>query len=311
MKVLFTGSSSFTGFWFIKSLVKYGYEVDAIYTKKSVDNYNGIRKTRVSSLKEIANPIWNCVFGDSKFISLLEQNNYDLICHHAAHVENYKSNEFDIPAALKANTFNLLQVLDLLKQNKSKLIITGSVFEAEEGIGSDEIFSPYGLSKSMTSQIIKYHCTRKNIPLGKFIIPNPFGPFEDARFTTFLIYQWKDDKTPSVKTPLYIRDNIHISLLSEYYIKFCEKVKNMNCSHIKFNPSGYIESQGDFTRRFAENIRKHLNLSCKYELADQKEFNEPKIKLNNSDAFNHINWSEETAWKELADYYNKYLLVKN
>ena len=62
--------------------------------------------------------------------------------------------------------------------------MTGSVFEQDEGVGNAPMaaFSPYGLSKGLTAQAFRYGCGTLDVPLGKFVIPNPFGPFEEPRF---------------------------------------------------------------------------------------------------------------------------------
>ncbi len=51
MKILITGGSSFTGYWFIKELSSAGHKVYATFTKK-LDDYTGIRKLRVDELKK-------------------------------------------------------------------------------------------------------------------------------------------------------------------------------------------------------------------------------------------------------------------
>ena len=62
-----------------------------------------------------------------------------------------------------------------------RLLLTGSVFESGEGAGSQGLpdFSPYGLSKALTAQMFGYYCPRAGIGLGKFVIPNPFGPLRN------------------------------------------------------------------------------------------------------------------------------------
>ncbi len=82
-------------------------------------------------------------------------------------------------AALGNNTHNLPGVLEALKTaGCHRLLLSGSVFERGEGAGSQGLpdFSPYGLSKALTAQVFRYYCARAGIGLGKFVIPNPFGP---------------------------------------------------------------------------------------------------------------------------------------
>ena len=50
MKVLFTGASSFSGFWFVQALAKYGHEVVAVFQRQAHD-YEGLRAHRVSAWK--------------------------------------------------------------------------------------------------------------------------------------------------------------------------------------------------------------------------------------------------------------------
>src|SRR6266542_4514975 len=97
--------------------------------------------------------------------------------------------------------------------------------------------------------------------LGKFVIPNPFGPHEEPRFTSFLIKNWFAGATPAVSTPAYLSDNIHVSLLAKVYANFASNVPATGVK--KLNPSGYAETQGAFTERFAREMRRRLNLECK------------------------------------------------
>src|SRR5436190_9316160 len=87
---------------------------------------------------------------------------------------------------------------------------------------SSRAFSPYGLSKGLTWQMFRYYCEASNIPIGKFVLPNPFGPFEEPRFTAYLMDKWQGGNPAQVKTPDYIRDNCHVRLLSLAYARFAD-----------------------------------------------------------------------------------------
>jgi len=255
MKILFTGASSFTGFWFVQELASKGHEVWATFTVCDPDAYEGVREERVKKLENSCKPVWDCKFGDDKFLSIIKQNGpWDFLCHHAADVTNYKSLDFDIGSALSANTKNTKQILEeLLNHNCNNIALTGSAFEQNEGLGESPLraFSPYGLSKGLTTEVFQFWCQQLDINMGKFVIPNPFGPYEEPRFTSYLANTWLRGDTAGVNTPLYVRDNIHISLLAISYVEFIEKLHNSNTS-IKYNPSGYIESRrrDEFTTFF-------------------------------------------------------------
>ena len=305
MKVLFTGGSSFTGFWFIRELAAAGHDVTAIFRKRPDEYSDAVRCQRVVLASEASRPICGCSFGDERFLALIAEGGWDLLCHHGADVNNYKSPDFDAVAALRNNTCNLPLVLEALRNvGCRRLLLTGSVFESGEGAGSEGLpdFSPYALSKSLTAQAFGYYCARARIGLGKFVIPNPFGPFEEPKFTGYLMKGWLAGVTPACSSPAYVRDNIHVSLLAKVYARFAVEFPASGFTRI--NPSGYAESQGAFTLRLAQEMRPRLKLSCPVELKKQIDFAEPRVRINtdlpDADA---LGWDESAAWDEMARYY--------
>src|SRR5262249_30790208 len=138
--------------------------------------------------------------------------------------------------------------------------------------------------------------------LGKFVIPNPFGPYEEPRFTDLLMRCWREGKPAVVKTPRYVRDNIHVSLLAQIYCAFVSALP-LEGLH-KICPSGYAERQGAFAARFAREIGLRLKLETLLEEVRQADFAEPAIRIN-TDVVDHLehDWDEHAAWDELADYY--------
>jgi len=304
MKIIFTGSSSFTGYWFVKELASAGHEVIALFRRRPQEYPNELRSRRALALMDVCRPIFGVSFGDEAFLQLIKESKYDLFCHHAAEVTNYKSVNFNVAAAVENNTHRLPLVLDLLKDaGCTRIILTGSVFENDEGAGSGtlEAFSPYGLSKGLTWQVFRYYTQVRQISLGKFVIPNPFGPYEEPRFAHYLIKSWFAGATPSVNTPAYVRDNIHVSLLAKVYVHFIATLAN-GISRIR--PSGYIESQASFANRLANEMRRRLDLKCEFALKVQTDFSEPRIRINTDAADTEsLNWNETTAWDTIANYY--------
>jgi nucleoside-diphosphate-sugar epimerase len=185
-----------------------------------------------------------------------------------------------------------------------RVLLTGSVFENDEGAGSGghQAFSPYGLSKALTWQSFRYYADRAGLGLGKFVIPNPFGPYEEPRFTAYLMKNWFAGVTPAVNTPSYVRDNIHVSLLAKNYAAFTAQIPDHGV--VRINPSGYAESQGGFTMRLAAEMRRRLNLPCDVELKTQTDFSEPRIRIN-TDVPDVKDWDESAAWDEMAAYYKQ------
>lgn len=308
MKILFTGASSFTGFWFVKALAEAGHKVVATF-RSSTEVYQGTRRERVEKCLKLCKAHFGASFGNDKFLKLIsEEGPWDLFCHHAAEVTNYKDPGFDVVRAVDNNTRNLKNTLSALQNSGcNRILLTGSVFEQHEGAGSDDLraVSPYGLSKGLTTDIFQFYTAILKMKLGKFVIPNPFGPYEEARFTSFVIQNWFQGKKAPVSMPAYVRDNIHASLLALAYARFAETL-TPDAGFEKINPSGYPESQGAFTLRFAKEMRERLHLPCEVELHKQTEFPEPRVRINTdileADA---LGWNEAKAWDELAAYYQR------
>jgi nucleoside-diphosphate-sugar epimerase len=306
MKILFTGASSFTGYWFVRYLFDAGHDITVVLRKSKAEEYQATRRERIRWVAEHCSTLWNCAFGDYAFIDILNISAFDILCHHGADVTNYRSPLFDPIQALQNNILNLSSVLQVLQKRNGALILTGSVFEQHEALDSEDsrAITSYGLSKGLTSEVVKFYAREIGVKLGKFVIPNPFGPFEEQRFTYYLMRTWFRKQTASVQTPHYIRDNIHVSLLAIAYRRFIEEVFHSNSSYASLHPSGYVESQGTFTQRFSHEMRSRLSLTCEFNLEQQALWQEPRIRINTMNAQDYCpEWNEIKAWDDIAHYY--------
>jgi UDP-glucose 4-epimerase len=313
LRVIFTGATSFTGTWFVRALAAQGDVVIAAIRGEEA-SYSGLRNERLKRVADLAKPVWGVTFGSDAFLALVRQSGpFDVLCHHAAEVSNYKSPDFDAIAAAASNTRAIRTVCQALCEAGCKrIVLTGSVFEAGEGAGNLPLraFSSYGLSKTITAQTFAFYAKEAGLALGKFVIPNPFGPFEEPRFTDYLMRTWKEGKTAGVSTPAYVRDNIHVSLLSAVYARFVQTLPESG--YHKVNPSGYVESQGAFASRFAAEMSIRLNLETRLSFAKQTEFPEPQVRINTDPvSAPDYDWNERDAWDELAGYYRDRLGVAN
>jgi UDP-glucose 4-epimerase len=308
MNILLTGGSSFTGMWFATELAQAGHTITATLLQ-SKDRYKGIRAERVEKLAQQAKIVENCPFGSDAFFELLNsQEHWDVLCHHAADVTDYKSPSFNTLRAVDNNTHNLPSIIEILKKKGcNKIVLTGSVFEQREGTGSDNLraVSPYGLSKGLTSDVFAYWCSIHQMKLGKFVIPNPFGPYEEERFTTFLMKKWFKGEVPDVSHPEYIRDNIHVTLLAKAYAMFVDNL-TVEPGFEQLNPSGYVGLQGDFATMFATEMDQRMPFPCSINILKQKEFSEPIERVNTDPLDSSVlNWDEAQAWDDIASYYNR------
>lgn len=316
MRVLFTGASSFTGAWFVQALAQAGHSVTTTMTRCDADAYSSdhLRRQRVDLVTGYAERVvWDTAFGDERFLDLA-RSGFDLIAHHGANVTDYKNPDFDVVGALGSNTHNLRAVLGAFADaGGGRVLLTGSVFEGDEGAGDGGLphFSAYGLSKALTAQVFRHACHEKGLHLGKLVIPNPFGPLEEPRFTAYLMKTWFAGKAAGVNTPDYIRDNIHIDLLAGCYAAFAASLPDTP-GFTKMAPSGYIESQGAFATRLSAEMRKRLDLACELNLATQTDFAEPMIRINTEPATGIVpGWSQQDAWDGFAEYYKAKLAGVN
>lgn len=314
MRILLTGATSFTGFWFAKALSEGGHEL-VMPIRGAVDGYEGRRRERAEALRGFGRIEERVEFGDERFLELADdRDGWDLLAHHAAEVRDYHSPDFDVSAAFAANTRGLRPVLERLATHGCRrLLATGSVFEAGEGAGSDGLpsFSPYGLSKSLSWQAVEFHARRAGFACGKFVIPNPFGPFEEPRFTAYLMKTWHSGQAAGIRTPEYVRDNIHVDLLARTYERFAISIPDGDAT-VRLSPSGYVESQAAFAERFASAMRDRLDLECRLAYGRQEAFDEPRIRIGTTPATSIVeDWSETSAWDTIADHYAARLATAN
>ena len=305
MRILLTGASSFTGYWFADALRHAGHDVVAPLRGGLEGGSDPLRSERLVRLARAnVELIPECAFGSSRFLDVAASG-FDVLCHHAAEVGDYRNPDFDIAGAVAANTNNLRQVLAAIgKRAGSGVVLTGSFFEANEGAGSTprRAFSPYAVSKALTADLVRYRCQEASIPFAKFVVPHPFGPLEQPRLGAYLAKTWRAGGTVEIKTPAYIRDNIHVSLLAAAYARF---VGEASAPERQLNPSGYIESQGAFVERIAREVRQRTTLACSVTLLEQQDFPEPIIRVNTDAATAYVrSWDESAAWSAYADAIN-------
>lgn len=311
MRILITGASSFTGFWFVRQLIQAGHEVAAIFRGRSIEDYTDVRAQRVAELTKLAKCYWQMSFGDDAFLELL-RSGFDVLCHHAADARNYRSEDFDYLTALGENTRSIRSTLEICQKNQTTLVLTCSVFEANQGAGSEPLraFSPYGLSKTLTREAFIYYAESMNVPLKLFTIPNPFGPYEEPRFTQYLVKTWATGQIPEVKTPDYVRDNIPVDLLALCYVNFLSRKQLLPIE--KMNPSGYVESQGQFARRFASELSCRLGIELQVKLQKQTDFTEPLIRINTEPGRQIVpDWAETPFWDATFQYYSGLLTMRS
>ncbi len=272
MRILFTGASSFTGAWFVRELAAAGHQVTATFRQRAEGYPDELRRRRVANAAGVVEPVFGVSFGDEAFLELLGRGGWDLLAHHAADVTNYReprlrhrgrpSDQHPEPACGPGGAF--------APPADAGCSSPGACSRAARGRAPQGLphFSPYGLSKALTAQVFRYHCGRAGVRLGKFVIPNPFGPFEEPRYTAYLMQDLARRRDRQLRQSR-LRPRQHPRLPARQGLRALRRRNSPRRASSALNPSGYVESQGAFTQRVAAEMRSRLGLPCAVELKRQ------------------------------------------
>jgi UDP-glucose 4-epimerase len=303
-RILLTGGSSFTGLWIAEALAAAGFEVVAPLLRAR-DAYEGVRLDRVMRLERCANVTFERPFGsDALLQDIRTSGGIDLFAHHAAHITGYRDPDFDVAGAVRRNTAGAAQVLEALREaGGGILLLTGSVFEAGEGGEGPEAphVTPYGLSKTLTSEAFAVFAGDAGIRFGRFVIPSPYGPLEERRFSWHLFRAWYAAEAPQIRTPLYVRDHLPAPLLVRAYVDYV-KLLLAGEGGPAARPSGWIASQGEFGQRLAREAQARIGLECRLDLAEQPVFDEPRVRVN-TEPCDRAGWDEAAFWDDYVGWY--------
>lgn len=296
MRVLLTGASSFSGMWIAEALAAAGHEVVAV--QRGGAYADPLRQARFDRVAKAARVVTDAPFGSDVFLAVLKDR-FDVIGLHGAEVGDYKSPDYDMPAAVASNTLNAEAVF--AAAGGARVVLTGTVFEPGEGQGTEPLvsFSPYGTAKALTGQRMQATAEAAGLAVSKFVIPNPFGPWEERKFQRLVMTRWSRGEGVHIDQALYVRDNIPVDLLALAYTATCEGVFGAYCA-----PSCYAESVGAFFERMAREVRPRTGWDCPLTLADAQEFREPENRTNRTRLdVAALGWSEARFWDAYADHY--------
>lgn len=302
--VLLTGASSFTGMWIAEALAAAGFEVLAPLLRERGD-YDPERTARIARVERVAEVVYARPFGSQAFLDLVgSRPDVVALAHHAADVTGYRDPGFDAEAAFGRNLQGAPETLRRLADQGCRVcLVTGTVFEAGEGGDPAEplAVTPYGLSKTLTNLALQHHAAWAGLPCGRFVIPSPFGAFEQQRsFPAYLFRSWFAGETPVVRTPLYLRDHLPAPRLARAYAGHLAALLADPAAPGVSRPSGWIATQGAFAERVASEAGRRLGRVCSVDFAEQTEFPEPLRRVNCDPAPDQ---DEAAFWDEYVGWY--------
>ena len=302
MKILFLGSSSFTGFHFINNLSKKKNNIITCLLTKKKKEYSSIRFNRINILRKKKNVklIYQIKFGDPKFIKLIKKK-FDVICLHHAETNNYNDDrKFKFKSSVQKNTNNLNKVFQNLDK-KTLIIISNTIFQNIKSKKYNAV-NNYGKSKSITYNKLKEACNKFNLKFKSIYITNPWGIYEEKKLNYYLIQSWMNGEEAIVKFPNYIRDNIFIDKLSKQY----EKLIYSKSKKVNYFPSGYCSSNEEFIKALKRKFEKFFKIKVNVKFIYNLNHQQPRIRINSKTYKHKINIKEN-----LNIYFNYYKKLIN
>ena len=260
MKILLTGASSFTGFWFARELARRGNDVVCPLTKSALDDYASIRRERLELLARERNVqfVFSAGTQSENLRELVAREHFDVFCNHAFATLNHQNPNYKMTDALALAVERLDKLMIALRERGcSACVHSGSYFELGESVRSETgFFTPYALAKSAAWEFVCYWANRLQMRLGKFTIANPVGAYEERGLTIYLAREWLAGRVPEVQTPTHVRDNVPVSALAEKYADFVEKVFTTGTldAPLRANPSGFVMTNAAWAQFFGEKL---------------------------------------------------------
>lgn len=199
MKVLLTGASSFTGAWFAAVLARGGHAVTGTL-QGLIEDYSPLARLRIALMQDAGVVLAEGVsYGNPAWFGLVDSG-FEVLGYHGGDIRDYRSPDFDVARALAENTAGIAETCRRgVAAGLRRIVYTGTVAEPHEGGGDapERAMSPYGLSKSLTWEVLREHTRAAGLALGKFVIANPFGRYEQDRFCSYLVRSWAAISCPA------------------------------------------------------------------------------------------------------------------
>lgn len=330
-KVLITGHTGFKGSWLSAWLNKlecklYGLSLNK---KNNADHY------KILNIKYIKEFFFD--IGNTKLVSdLISSIKPDIIFHMAAQplvMESYH----DPLRTFKTNTFGVLNVLDAIKKNKTKIyvvIVTSDkvylnndfqkFFKESDILGGSD---PYSLSKAISENIIKNYydnfLNNSNIKIAVGRAGNVIGggDWSKNRILPDAFKSWNLKKSLLIRNPKSTRPWQHVLDPLSGYILLAYKlsyIKEINGEAFNFGPNFKNEIN---VLELIKNIGRNYHFS-KIKLKNKgNKLHESKfLALNCQKAKKLLNWKSTVNFKTnikwtsewyLNYYHNKKLAKKN
>lgn len=306
MKIAVTGLSSFTGSYIANYFAKKEWDVYGQCSKKERD-YQPLQLERLNSLNPKINITYELKAENDSIAKWADKIKPDIWVHHYHHMDNWRNDEYDLEFSRKVSIAPLKNLTEALALNQCKgVIFSGTFSEPGEG-GPNREGEPnlYAKSKYETWVNIKTLANKVNLKISKVIIPNPFGPRENAdRLVPLIINHAAKNKKLVLKNPKYISDNLPITELVKIYLdaannllKGIEKI---------YRPSGWVTTVQELGNAVNKEIlsSRLKSRNCEFDLGKANPLQ--NFLRNSKDEEVDTNWdyfwSEYASWLSSVNY---------
>lgn len=293
MNIFFIGASSFTGYWFINSLLK-NHTIFAPLTLKE-EEYTGVKKQRIENLK--GKVIFNFAskFGSRNFFQFLQESKPDIICFHHALTNNYNNKSFDIYRALDDTLYNFKEILKYVdKNNLEKIIISRSIAESAFNNNYINNYEKYAKYKTEFASIITNVFPKELIY--NFVISNPIGHLNNYKLLESFAERFFRGQDFKLSNPFSIQDYIPITLLADEYSKFLSQNLKKLVSP-KFKPCQNIDFILSVSKLFAMRYKSSTKLIIPVNLEVSEYYGKDQI--------NYTETQISEFWQELINYFQQ------
>ncbi len=299
MKIIVTGGAGFIASHIVDAYIKKGHSVAVIDNLATGFRHNVNKKAR----------FYEADIRDREAMErIFKKEKPEVVSHHAAIAEVMKSLRNPLPT-LEVNvlgTTNVLLAFGMYGAGSHRKFIFsstgGAIYGEPKKIPADENtpplpLSPYGLSKALGEDVIKFYARQYKFPYVIFRYPNVYGPRQNPHGEAGVVAIFggllRDGKQPTIfgdgtksRDYTFVADIVHANELA--LTKRTANNQTMNLGH------GKIVSD----KNVFDTIAKELNFSGEVKFAPHREGEVYKISLNASRAKKLLGWKPTVTFPE-------------
>ncbi len=172
-----TGGSSLTGSSIAAFFHRNDWKVSALFTKPSLADYSPLQRQRIETLP--CDLCYGIRVEDDSCAQWIRKHQPDLWIHHHHYMEDFRSKAYDYHRANAVCIEPLERIVDALDSSGCKRIIYSGTYFEEPRQEQIEEFYPYVVSKLQVWAELLALCAKRDINIGKVVIPNVVDPFEN------------------------------------------------------------------------------------------------------------------------------------